>query len=170
MTFGKTQRLLKIDMIRVHLYLTIIWITLHVNAVTKGPAYYTPYIEECDWEGARSASRASNKSQVFKNNQVHGGFFTVDKNHSMNLFSVLIKSAKNSDTAPLILWTQGQPGNTALYAIFGQNGPSAIDANNYFYKKKCAWTDKYNVLYLDNMVSLVKFVKKNLLKLGFIVL
>jgi len=37
---------------------------------------------------------------------------------------------QNGDTgAPLLLWLQGGPGDSSLFALFNENGPIMIDKN-----------------------------------------
>lgn len=117
------------------------------------PTFYSPFIDECNYEGARILSKR-NTDTIFKDNEVHGGYFTVNKKLDINLYSLFVKSKKGWKSASLIVWLQGQPACTSLYAVFGQNGPYRL-ANNTLSKNEHTWTDEYNVLYLDNMVSII---------------
>lgn len=131
--------------------LLFIWIYFNISLLLGEPVYYTPYIEKCEYEKAKDASKLQTIWSCAESD-VHVGYFTVDKNLNMNLFTLFVKSKTNWTTAPVIVWLQGQPGCTSLYAVFGQNGPCRIDDNFSMIKNQYTWTYEYNVLYIDNLV------------------
>ncbi len=136
------------------LTLMVLWIFRNIDELS-GNTYYTSFIEVCDYAGARNASKVEDDA-LFKDNEVHGGYFTVNKKLDINLYSLFVKSSADWKDAPLIVWLQGQPACTSLYAVFGQNGPHRVinaDGQLTLIKNEYAWTDKFNVLYLDSMVS-----------------
>lgn len=144
-----------------NIFITVIYISHNTYITSANPTYYTPFVDICDYTGARNASKPTN-SHVFPENQVHSGYFTVHKKLNTSLFSVFVKSAQNWTKAPLIIWLQGQPQCTSLYGLFGQHGPYYVDKNYTFVKRPYAWTNEHNVLYLDNMVSVNKTYFSNL--------
>ncbi|XP_065219786.1 venom serine carboxypeptidase-like [Planococcus citri] len=133
------------------IYFNIIFLSTQIfttPAPVTAAIQYTPYVDLCDYVTARNESRI----ELFKKNQAHAGFFTVNKKFDTNLFSVYVKSINSSEKTPLIVWIQGQPGISALYAIFAQHGPHHVDEDFRPTERLYAWTKHYDVLYLDNMI------------------
>ena len=73
-----------------------------------------------------------------------------------NLFYWLFKHPDASK--PLLLWINGGPGATSMFGLFLENGPLRVnktgDADEFkLYAPEQAWTDDYNVVFLDQPVN-----------------
>uniref|UniRef100_A0A6G5A0H0 Putative serine carboxypeptidase n=1 Tax=Rhipicephalus microplus TaxID=6941 RepID=A0A6G5A0H0_RHIMP len=71
------------------------------------------------------------------------GFITINKSTKSNLFFLLTEAQNNRDDAPLLLWTQGGPGQSALFGQFLENGPVAFD---YTKNESFPFTPRNNTL------------------------
>lgn len=89
------------------------------------PLFLTPYIDNCTYYEARQKS----KIPYFQKAGVtaYSGYITVNKTSDSNLFFLMTEVKGNSSSAPLLLWTQGGPGLSALFGLFLENGPLAFD-------------------------------------------
>ena len=74
-----------------------------------------------------------------------------------NLFYWFFKH--DNALTPLLIWINGGPGSSSMFGLFLENGPLRIvetgNATNEFEIRAAeeAWTDTYNVLYLDQPVG-----------------
>lgn len=93
------------------------------NDISTGtePLFLTPYIDNCSYYEAREKSKIQ-YSQKF-GVTAYSGYITVNKTAKSNLFFLLTEVEGNSSSAPLLLWTQGGPGLSALFGLFLENGP-----------------------------------------------
>ncbi|XP_075524700.1 putative serine carboxypeptidase CPVL [Dermacentor variabilis] len=84
------------------------------------------------------------------NLEAYSGFIPVDDNkNSTYLFFLHIKSQVDADKKPLLLWLQGDPGKSALYSQFLENGPLGIDASGSLYRRSHSLLNQFNIIYLD---------------------
>ncbi|XP_057668632.1 venom serine carboxypeptidase-like [Diorhabda carinulata] len=113
------------------------------------PLFLTPLIENNQIAEARSLAEVP--SDIFKNVKSYSGYFTVDKNFDSNLFFWFFPAKEDYENAPVLLWLQGGPGASSLYAVFKENGPflmkSELELNPY------SWTNTHSVIYIDNPVQ-----------------
>lgn len=118
------------------------------------PLLLTPYIRACEYYKAREIS----KVQYFKSFGIdvtaHSGYITVGNDTTeANLFFLLTEVEGNSSDAPLLLWTQGGPGLSALFGLFLENGPVGFTINGnleaQFYKRINTLQKNMSVLYID---------------------
>uniref|UniRef100_A0A224YF27 Tick serine protease n=1 Tax=Rhipicephalus zambeziensis TaxID=60191 RepID=A0A224YF27_9ACAR len=58
-------------------------------------------------------------------------------------------SKTNSRQKPLLLWLEGGPGKSSLYAQFLENGPLGIDAGGNLYHRRHSLLNQFNIIYLD---------------------
>ncbi|KAL3184577.1 hypothetical protein MRX96_031652 [Rhipicephalus microplus] len=79
----------------------------------------------------------------------YSGYITVDKVTDSNLFFVLIEAETNNDNAPLLLWTQGGPGLSALFGLFLENGPVNFHSPSNITKRNNTLQKHMSVLYVD---------------------
>uniref|UniRef100_L7MBA8 Putative serine carboxypeptidase n=1 Tax=Rhipicephalus pulchellus TaxID=72859 RepID=L7MBA8_RHIPC len=92
-----------------------------------------------------------------RNLEAYSGFIPVDnaedESYSSYLFFLHIKSEKNSDKKPLLLWLQGGPGKSALYGQFLENGPLGMTVLGTLYKRRNTLLKQFNIIYLDQPVG-----------------
>ncbi|XP_075526368.1 venom serine carboxypeptidase-like [Dermacentor variabilis] len=115
--------------------------------------FLTPYINECKYEDARNISKVDFFKTVGVQANVHSGYITVDNTTESHLFFMLTEAEGGASSAPLLLWTQGGPGLSALFGLLLENGPVGF-ALNYggsqpFYKRLNTLQKNMSVLYLD---------------------
>lgn len=111
------------------------------------PLFLTPFIQTDELETARKLSTVK---PFLKSVQSHSGYLTADPRYNSNLFFwYFVKS----ETAPLIVWLQGGPGSSCMFGIFVEHGPYQFNKKNMLRKRKYAWTENFNVLYIDNPVG-----------------
>ncbi|GAB6030156.1 hypothetical protein CHUAL_014171 [Chamberlinius hualienensis] len=114
----------------------------------QGGLLLTPYIESNQTQTAQNLSFVR-PFPDFPNIQSHAGFITTDKFTGANLFFWFIKAINNSDSAPVVLYMNGGPGNSVLFAVFDENGPFHVSSDQKLLKKNCTWINNVNVIYLD---------------------
>lgn len=109
------------------------------------PLFLTPFIINCSYEEARNKSEV----QLFKSMGInaHSGYITV--NETINLFFLLVVGERNDSSEPLLLWTQGGPGLSALFGHFLENGPVAITESGNLTLRNNTLQKNMSVIYLD---------------------
>uniref|UniRef100_A0A6M2E6H5 Putative serine carboxypeptidase n=1 Tax=Amblyomma tuberculatum TaxID=48802 RepID=A0A6M2E6H5_9ACAR len=126
--------------------------------LTSGPAdpnplFLTPWIRNHSYDEARNKS----KVELFKLYNVtanaYSGYITVNKTTGSNLFFLFVEAEENATEAPLMLWTQGGPGLSALFGLFLQNGPVQFDYARNFSKRELTIQKHVSVIYLDAPVG-----------------
>ncbi|KAL3209449.1 hypothetical protein MRX96_038115 [Rhipicephalus microplus] len=95
------------------------------NLIDPAPLFLTPYIDNCSYYEARMKSITPFFLQL--NMTAYSGYITVNKTTGSNIFFLLMEHKENSSSAPLLLWTQGGPGLSALFGLFLENGPLDFD-------------------------------------------
>uniref|UniRef100_A0A131YBU5 Serine carboxypeptidase n=1 Tax=Rhipicephalus appendiculatus TaxID=34631 RepID=A0A131YBU5_RHIAP len=95
-----------------------------INPTDTEPLFLTPLIDDCNYTEAREKSKIP--SFLLANVTAHSGYITVNKTANSNLF-FLLTEVEGNKTAPLLLWTQGGPGLSALFGLLLENGPFAFD-------------------------------------------
>ncbi|KAJ6666518.1 hypothetical protein lerEdw1_020241 [Lerista edwardsae] len=137
------------------------------------PLFLTHYIESGKMEEAKQESFVGPLPGAAKVKS-HSGFLTVDKSHNSNLFFWFFPAQVKPETAPVLLWLQGGPGEPSMFGLFVENGPFVVQEDltcKYFisvdtFKKrdifvkyvcllerKCSWTSKFSMLYIDSPVG-----------------
>jgi carboxypeptidase C (cathepsin A) len=87
----------------------------------------------------------------------YAGTFLVNDTADHNLFYWYFKH--EDPTAPLLLWLNGGPGSSSLFGLFVENGPLRVtmggggDQDFLLSPAEKAWTDSYNVIWLDQPVG-----------------
>lgn len=109
--------------------------------------FLTPLIKKNETEKARNESRVP----LFENFGVDAfsGFITINETTKSNLFFLLVVAKGNKSDAPLLLWTQGGPGLSALFGQFLQNGPVAFDPYKNFTQRNNTLQNNMSIIYLD---------------------
>uniref|UniRef100_A0A023GND4 Putative serine carboxypeptidase lysosomal cathepsin a n=1 Tax=Amblyomma triste TaxID=251400 RepID=A0A023GND4_AMBTT len=126
----------------------------HVSSSSEGePLFLTPLIEECQYEKARNESTVNYFKQFGIKADAHSGYITVNKTTNSSLFFLLIEAEVNASSAPLMLWTQGGPGLSALFGLFLQNGPLGFNATLGLERRLLTIQNHVNILYLDAPVG-----------------
>ncbi len=117
---------------------------------TRKALLLTPFIEAGEISEALNRSRVS---ELLPNVHGNAAFLTVNKTYNSNLFFWFIrKTSSNWEAAPLLLWLQGGPGCSSMFSLFGETGPFIITKQG-LRRRRYAWTNDYNVLYIDQPVG-----------------
>lgn len=108
----------------------------------------TPFIDNNETEVARNLSRVNLFFTRF-GVEAYSGFITINKTTNSNLFFLLTVAENNKSGAPLLLWTQGGPGQSALFGQFLQNGPVAYNYTLTFTRRNNTLQKNMSIIYLD---------------------
>lgn len=115
------------------------------------PLMLTPLIETGKIQEARKQSEVEPFVGTIVSNS---GFFTVNKTVEANIFFWFFqKTSPDWRQAPVLLWLQGGPGCSSMYALFTENGPYQVINDREVRLRKYSWTNNYNVLFIDNPVG-----------------
>ncbi|CAF3843354.1 unnamed protein product [Rotaria sp. Silwood1] len=60
---------------------------------------------------------------------------------------------ENKPDTPVMLWLQGGPGATSLFALFTEIGPIYIDRKGNLQLREISWNKDYHLLFIDNPVG-----------------
>lgn len=104
----------------------------------------------------QQAKRLTRVPPLKGNISSNAGFLLANRKHGARLFFWFVRSLRNHTGAPVIVWLQGQPGWSSLVGSFEEHGPYAVretDAGLRFELRQHAWTNEFNVLYLDHCVG-----------------
>ncbi|XP_075729758.1 venom serine carboxypeptidase-like isoform X1 [Rhipicephalus microplus] len=114
------------------------------------PLMLTPLITSGRFEEARNASEVP-MLKLLANVTAYSGFITVNSTCNSSLFFLFIRSKKNDTGDPLMLWTMGGPGLSALFVELLANGPLAFDtkAEKYLSVRNNTLVNLANIIYLD---------------------
>jgi len=115
------------------------------------PLFLTPF-DNNQAADARTASKVTNNAL----NQVapsHTGFLTVNKEYNSNIFFWYVPAKNNAESAPVVLWLQGGPGGSSLFGLFVEHGPFQVDKDANLHERDIAWTEQFNMLYIDQPVG-----------------
>ncbi|KAH6923095.1 hypothetical protein HPB50_021531 [Hyalomma asiaticum] len=118
------------------------------------PLFLSPYIEKCQYYKAREMSKVPLFSMYKEDLRAHSGYITVKKNATQSHFFFLFTEVEgNSSEAPLLLWTQGGPGLSALFGFFLENGPVGFSVNGSstpeLFERENTLQKNMSVLYVD---------------------
>ncbi|XP_043288306.1 venom serine carboxypeptidase-like [Venturia canescens] len=114
--------------------------------------YLTPLLEAGHVDEARKKARVNRR--LMCNVESYAGYFTVDKTFNSNLFFWYFPAKHDSARAPVVLFLHGGPGVTSLFSLFFLNGPFSIGSEKTCPKLRAeSWTNKHNVIYIDNPVG-----------------
>lgn len=78
----------------------------------------------------------------------HSGYLNV-KATGENLFYWAFESRNNPAKDPVVLWLQGGPGSSSMFALTFENGPSFFDAQLKPVHNDWSWNNNATVIYLD---------------------
>eukprot|EP01065_Artemidia_motanka_P004171 TRINITY_DN11_c0_g1_i2.p1 TRINITY_DN11_c0_g1~~TRINITY_DN11_c0_g1_i2.p1 ORF type:complete len:489 (+),score=171.96 TRINITY_DN11_c0_g1_i2:73-1539(+) len=77
----------------------------------------------------------------------------VNVNKTRNLFYWFFESRNDPTNDPFILWMTGGPGCSGLLALFVENGPYRVSADQKLSLSPDSWNSKANILYIDQPVG-----------------
>ncbi|KAF7539551.1 hypothetical protein G7054_g2095 [Neopestalotiopsis clavispora] len=80
----------------------------------------------------------------------HTGWADIFNKHTFFWFH---EARAGINNAPLLLWVQGGPGGSALAGMFLEHGPCLVDTNDSTVFNPHAWTEVFNVVYVDQPVG-----------------
>ncbi|KAG5880357.1 hypothetical protein JTB14_025776 [Gonioctena quinquepunctata] len=111
----------------------------------------TPLIEQNKIEEAQAAAKVS--FSEFKHVESYSGYLTVDKAYNSNIFFWFFPAQNDYENAPVLLWLQGGPGVSSLFALFYENGPFILKTEHEVRMRNETWTTDHSVIYIDNPVG-----------------
>lgn len=80
---------------------------------------------------------------------MYSGYAAI-KNTTKNLHYLLVESARDWKTDPLIVWTNGGPGCSSMLAFMQEHGPYNLpNGGDAFVKSDYSWNREANVLYVE---------------------
>ena len=80
---------------------------------------------------------------------MYSGFITLGNTTKM-LHYLLVESANDWSTDPLIIWFNGGPGCSSLGGFATENGPYIMrGGETVFSKNEHSWNNNANVLYVE---------------------
>ncbi|XP_024011873.1 serine carboxypeptidase-like 12 isoform X2 [Eutrema salsugineum] len=91
--------------------------------------------------------------------ELETGYIGVGEVEEIQLFYYFIKSERNPEEDPLVLWLTGGPGCSSLNALLFENGPLTIKMDGYnggipsLVSTTYSWTKIANMIYLDQPVG-----------------
>ncbi|CAH0396239.1 unnamed protein product [Bemisia tabaci] len=115
-----------------------------------GALFLTPLIEAGQIEKAQHLSEVS----LVRDIKSFAGYLTVNSTSGANLFFWLFKSQQGKfEERPLIVWLHGGLAQTAMFGLFRDTGPFYVGRDKKLKRRKYAWTQKYNMVFVDNPVG-----------------
>uniref|UniRef100_A0A0A9XDE9 Carboxypeptidase n=2 Tax=Lygus hesperus TaxID=30085 RepID=A0A0A9XDE9_LYGHE len=119
---------------------------------TGRPLYLTPFVEDGRVMEARDASRVPSMIEG-DDVESYAGYITINKQFESNMFFWFFPAENNRHNAPVVLWLQGGPGASSLYATFYENGPFYITQDLKLERRGHYWSQELNMIYIDNPVG-----------------
>ncbi|XP_043283796.1 venom serine carboxypeptidase-like [Venturia canescens] len=123
----------------------------HNNSDPGEPLYLTHLLEAGQVDSARRQAEVDRRLML--NVKSYAGYFTVNKTFNSNLFFWYFPAKDNSASAPVVLFLEGGPGVTSMFSLFEQNGPFSVETGERLVSRRESWTNKHNVIYIDNPVG-----------------
>ncbi|VYS53218.1 unnamed protein product [Arabidopsis thaliana] len=91
--------------------------------------------------------------------ELETGYIGIGEEEEVQLFYYFIKSEKNPEEDPLLLWLSGGPGCSSLTGLLFENGPVALKFEVYngsvpsLVSTAYSWTKMANIIFLDQPVG-----------------
>jgi len=91
--------------------------------------------------------------------ELETGYIGIGEEEEVQLFYYFIKSEKNPEEDPLLLWLSGGPGCSSLTGLLFENGPVALKFEVYngsvpsLVSTTYSWTKMANIIFLDQPVG-----------------
>ena len=91
----------------------------------------------------------------FLNEKFETGAYTVGKGNSDLFYWLFYARSPKTITPPLILWLNGGPGCSSMYAVFAENGPYHItnSSSPVLSANQFSWNNQYDVIYVDQPIG-----------------
>jgi len=86
----------------------------------------------------------------------HSGFLRTDGEQDgkeMFFWYFPAQEPIKGQDAPLLIWLQGGPGGSSMFALFAEMGPIRLDASLQPHMNNFTWNKKYGMLFIDNPVG-----------------
>ncbi|CAI6361187.1 unnamed protein product [Macrosiphum euphorbiae] len=117
---------------------------------SDGALYLTPLIQAGRIKEARAACNVKPPKAAVES---YSGYLTVDDKHGSNMFFWFFPAMSGAPDAPVMLWLQGGPGASSLYAVFNEHGPFSVAKTHGLKLRNHTWVATHSVIYLDNPVG-----------------
>ncbi|CAH8359420.1 unnamed protein product [Eruca vesicaria subsp. sativa] len=91
--------------------------------------------------------------------ELETGYIGVGEKEEVQLFYYFIKSERNPEEDPLLLWLSGGPGCSSISGLLFENGPMAMKLDVYngtvpsLVSTTYSWTKTSSIIYLDQPVG-----------------
>lgn len=85
----------------------------------------------------------------------HSGFLQVDE-YGSQLYFVYFPFPQENNSQPLILWTNGGPGSSAMFGLFSEIGPFYVSSDDKplrLIRRRDSWTQFAGMIFVDNPVG-----------------
>ncbi|KAH9515309.1 hypothetical protein Btru_014144 [Bulinus truncatus] len=119
------------------------------------PLHLTPYINQGNIITARNLSFVDDNDGVIPPS--YAGFITVDQLLGNHLFFWFFPAINSDPNSPLVIWLNGEPGESSMTGLLHENGPLKIRKDckgKVDYERRFkSWADNFSVLYIDNPVG-----------------
>merc|ERR1712212_286457 len=126
--------------------------------------YLTPYITRGSYEEGREKARVDLSQLKVENSsnldklESYAGYLTVNSSAKQNLLFWFFPAQEKPDTAPLVLWLEGGPGQSSIIVgVFIEHGPVQVILSpklglkpGQLAPRPHTWTKEQNVIYVDN--------------------
>jgi vitellogenic carboxypeptidase-like protein len=138
---------------------------LEINEDPGEPLFLTPYLEQGKLEARQLRYYFLISSLYFFHlfssvellpykQKSFSGYLTVNKEYNSNMFFWFFPAQnENKPDTPVMLWLQGGPGSSSLFALFNEIGPIYIDANENIQLRPITWNKNYHLIFIDNPVG-----------------
>lgn len=129
--------------------------------LTGKPLILTTYIKNGRLEEGR---RAAEVTPIIPGIRSYSGFLTVNKTHNSHMFfwyfppisngTTMSPKAYNKDEMfPVVLWLQGGPGSSSMFAALRELGPLHLNEDDTLVFNPYSWADQAHLFFIDNPVG-----------------
>ncbi|CAH2053926.1 unnamed protein product [Thlaspi arvense] len=85
--------------------------------------------------------------------ELETGYIGVGEAEEEQMFYYFLKSERNPEEDPLLVWLSGGPGCSSLSGLFFENGPLTFKIDSSLVSTTYSWTKVANIIYLDQPVG-----------------
>jgi len=105
---------------------------------------------------ARAASKVSGAG-LDNGTSSYAGFFVTQKETNNSMFFWFFEAQEPKvANPPLLIWLQGGPGGSSMFALFSEMGPYELVQDGKAYaarRRETTWNKEYSMLFIDNPVG-----------------